>query len=235
MKTADFVKGIILFALPGILAACDDGKIYPSENDNFGGDGITVTMIGKISGSENAYGSGYSLALAAFSDGNSFAVVSKSVGDGDDGVTLSNVSTSASTIELCIINSLRKKVMTLASMSLKEGNDKNVTFNVGDIDASPFAVIDNNIFSATCIQCHGATGHAAAGLDLQPGEAYRMLVDVPSTVVEGLKRVEPGNASASTLWEAVATDESASWTFNHSNLLTSDESGFIENWINNLK
>ncbi len=40
---------------------------------------------------------------------------------------------------------------------------------------------------------------AAAGLDLSPGTAWFSLVDVPSTQVPVLKRVQPGSASASYL------------------------------------
>lgn len=59
-----------------------------------------------------------------------------------------------------------------------------------------------------------------------------MLVDVPSTVIDGADRVIPDDASASTLWQAVATGISSGWSFNHSELLKSNEIDFIENWIN---
>lgn len=77
-----------------------------------------------------------------------------------------------------------------------------------------------------------ATGHSAASLNLTAGNAYDMLVGAPSTVVESATRVEPGNASASTLWEAVATDVSDGWAFAHRNLLVDNYIDFIEYWIN---
>ncbi|MDE7108999.1 MAG: hypothetical protein K2O49_03385, partial [Muribaculaceae bacterium] len=93
-------------------------------------------------------------------------------------------------------------------------------------------VIETGVFATTCSQCHGATGHAAAGLDLLPEQAYAMLVGVSSTVIPDEMRVAPGDASASTLWQALATDISDAWAFSHSNLLTFEKTGFIESWIN---
>ena len=235
MRNLNILKLAFAIAATVIATGCDDGKIYPSDTDLSGDNGISVVMTGTISGVGNSYDSGYTLALAAFKEGNEFAVVSKTVGDGSEAIELTNVSPSVSSIELCVINSLRKRIMTLASMALEGAPGDRVNFDVGDVDASPFSVINREIFSTTCVQCHGATGHAAAGLDLQPDLAYRMLVGVPSGVVEGEMRVKPGDANASVLWQAVATDVSSTWSFHHNNLLTPEQAGFIENWINTSK
>lgn len=233
MRTSDLFKLAVAIAVTAIATGCDDGKIYPSDVDFSGDNGISVVMTGTITGAGNSYESGYTLALAAFNEGNEFAVASKTVGDGSETVELTNVSPTVNSVELCVINSLRKRILTLASVDVDVSAGDRVTFDIGNVDASPFSAINREIFSTTCVQCHGATGHAAAGLDLQPDKAYEMLVNVPSTVVDGLKRVVPGDAGASTLWQAVATDASSSWSFHHNNLLTSDQSAFIENWINN--
>lgn len=221
--------------LASILGSCDEGKIYPSEAGS-GNEGFSVVMTGNVVGSSD-YGSGYSLALAVFEEGSDFAEISKRV-DGEEenskDVELSNVNIKEGTAELCVINSLRKRVITFASLpvsGVKSG--ETITFNVGDVDVSQYGAIADRIFATTCIQCHGATGHSAAGLDLNREQAYAMLVDVASVVEPGKMRVAPGDSRESTLWEAVATDLSASWNFNHSNLLPQEQSGFIENWINN--
>lgn len=233
MRTTDLFKLSVAIAATAIATGCDDGKIYPSDVDLSGDNGISVVMTGTITRAGNSYESGYTLALAAFKEGNEFAVASKTVGDGSETVELTNVSPAVNSVELCVINSLRKRILTLASVGVDVSAGDRVKFDIGNVDASPFSAINSEIFSTTCVQCHGATGHAAAGLDLQPDKAYEMLVNVPSTVADGLKRVAPGDASSSTLWQAVATDISSSWSFHHNNLLTSDQSAFIENWINN--
>lgn len=235
MHTSGLFKLAVAIAATAIATGCDDGKIYPSDADLSGDNGISVVMTGTITGAGNSYESGYTLALAAFNEGNEFAVASKTVGDGSETIELTNVSPTVNSVELCVINSLRKRILTLAYVAVDGSAGDRVVFDIGDVDASPFSVINREIFSTTCVQCHGATGHAAAGLDLQPDKAYEMLVNVPSTVVDGMRRVAAGDASASTLWQAVATDVSSTWKFHHNNLLTPDQSAFIENWINNLQ
>lgn len=221
-----------LVAAAGMASGCDDGKIYPDDS-TIEATGLTLTMKGDISGCGQYEGSSFTVALAAFEEGNEFAVVSKNLSDGSGDITVTNVDRDISTVEVCIINRLRKRIFTLASQSVAGTTGGDIIFNAGDVDVSPFAAISNGIFATTCLQCHGATGTAAAGLDLSPGKAYSDMVNVPSSVADGEMIVSPGNASASTLWQIVATDISDSWRFDHSNLLTSDQSSFIEFWINN--
>ena len=221
-----------LSACAALLSACDDGRIYPSSDSDSEGSGRSVVMKGSVVGCSDFYGADFSVVLAAFSEDNRFASVTKTVKNGDDDILLANIPKDATSVELCVINRLRERIFTLASLPLDGGASDEITFSVGTVDAAPFKVMENGIFMTTCSQCHGATGHAAAGLDLLPEEAYAMLVDTPSTVVEGEMRVKPGEASASTLWQALATGISDSWAFSHSNLLTFEKTDFIESWIN---
>ena len=221
----------LVVALPMILVSCDDGKIYP-DNSTIETTGFTLTMKGELTGCGQYDNTNFTVALAAFEDGNEFAVVSKNLYDGSDDVTVTNIDRKVSTVEICIINRLRKRVFTLVSENVDGKTGSDVVFNVGDVNVSMFAVINSEIFTKTCIQCHGGTGTSAAGLDLNPEKAYADLVGVPSRVVEGELIVASGDASASTLWQIVATDISDTWNYDHSNLLTTDKSSFIESWIN---
>lgn len=228
MKYNTIIFSIFALALVG----CDDGKIYP-EDVKVDGDGLSITVKGEFQGCDQYSGSNYSIVVAAFKDGDNYATVSKPLNDGTDDIVLKNVDANVSTVEVCVITRLRERVVTLASQSVDaSGGDTDVVFNAGEVNVSPFNAINMNIFATTCTQCHGATGVSAASLNLMPEEAYRNLVDVPSTVIEGEMRVKPGDASASTLWQAVATDISEAWPFDHSNLLTPERSGFVEYWIN---
>ena len=233
MKPSRILK-FALLTQAVLITACDDGDILPAHNDLSGDDGITVVMTGSIRGADDTLPEGYSAVLAAFKDGDDFAIVSKPVHDGSEAVQLNNISTSASTVELCIINTLRKRILTLASIPVDATDTKRVNFDVGSIDASPFNVINTCIFAKSCTQCHGGAGQAAAGLNLTYEQAYANLVGVPSTVLDGELRVAPEDATRSTLWQAVATTVSQGWHYDHSNLLPSDQSEFIKSWINAL-
>lgn len=224
----------VALAAAAAFCSCDDGKIYPKNEDLSGDNGFTVLMKGNISGALASYEPGLTLVLAAFNEGNEYAVSTKNVGNGSDDVALTNVSTSVKTVELCLINSLRKRIFTLVSEDVSATSGESVSFEIGDVDASTFSVMQTAVFNKTCSQCHGATGHAAASLSLLPGEAFGNLVGVPSQVVAGELRVSPGNANASTLWQALATDDSEKWSFDHSNLLDEEKSSFIGSWINKL-
>lgn len=225
-------KGSLLAALAyALLASCDEGKIYPVGNvveEN----GLSVTVKGSFSGCGGYGDSDFGIVVAAFREGDDYAVVSRPLADGSDIVVLRNVDPAVSTVEICVISRLRERVFSIASMDVDASSGTDLTFDAGELDVAPFAVISRGVFSATCTQCHGATGTSAASLDLMPDRAYAGLVNVPSSVVEGRMRVEPGDAAASTLWEAVASDVSESWRFDHSNLLTSVKCDFIREWIN---
>lgn len=223
-----FSFSLLIYAFVG----CDDGKLYPSAGD-LKSEGRTVILTGSFSGTD-LDGSGFYTVLAAFEEGNEFAAVSKVVGDGAMETVLSNVEIEKGTVELCVINPLRKRVFTLASVPVTPDSPDEIRMEATFSDTEPFSLISGHIFSHDCLQCHGGSKVAAAGLDLNKEKAYAMLVGVASTVEEGKKRVEQGHPEVSTLWEAVATDISTTWKFNHSNLLSTDKTEFIKYWISNL-
>ncbi len=55
------------------------------------------------------------------------------------------------------------------------------------------------ILERECVKCHDAKEHKGK-LDLSAGEGYRNLVGVPSSEVETIARVKPGDPAASYLW-----------------------------------
>ena len=68
---------------------------------------------------------------------------------------------------------------------------------------STFQAIQNQIFErhgCTQVVCHGGPPFQG-GLDLRPDVAYRNLVDAPSTVISGAKRVVRGVPRDSILWQ----------------------------------
>lgn len=224
-------KYVLAFLVAAVLASCDDGRIYDEEAPS-ASTGRSVTMKATIDGSADyADLSGYSVALAAFGD-DDYALVSKPVGDGEMEVTLSGLPSAARTVEVCLISRLRERLYTFASVDMDEVAAADMSFDAGSIDVGMYATVASGIFAARCAQCHGATGHSAAGLDLVSDSSWGSLVGVPSVVVDGASRVVPSDAGASTLWQAVATEVSSGWAFNHAALLTDRDKDFIKDWIN---
>lgn len=99
------------------------------------------------------------------------------------------------------------------------------------VDATLLDAVQRQVFNARCVQCHGGSNHAAAGLYLTAGSARESLVGVASEVEPGAVRVVAGNHAASLLWQAVATDISKNWSFNHSELITPDAVYLTATWI----
>ncbi len=137
-------KYILFFFLPVLLVglhACDEGRIY--ENAVVAtGEGRTVKMTGRISGVDKWSGD-YSVVVAGFDDESDYAIVSKVVpaseSDNDEiQLTMSGITDEVTTVELCVINKLRKRIVSLVAMECTEIADT-ILMDAGTVDASmPF-------------------------------------------------------------------------------------------------
>lgn len=64
---------------------------------------------------------------------------------------------------------------------------------IQDITLEPaFSSIQDNLFSTVCVECHSG-GNPPQGLSLEAAQSYGLLVDVPSSEVPAVNRVEPGD------------------------------------------
>lgn len=219
------------------LVSCDEGRIY---NDDIvqTEEGGTARFSGKVTGCDT-WSSGYTLALAGFEEGNDYAVISKnidtSVSDGNCDVTLSGIPTSVTTIELCAIDRLRRRVATFLSADYSQQSGS-IQLNAEGIDISMETAIQTEIFNTTCVQCHGGSGHAAAGLDLLVGNSFGNLISVPSRKIPGMDRVAPRQSAESELFLILDTDISSDWNYDHSvEVVRQEKLDLIRNWIDNLK
>ena len=211
-------KYILFFFLPVLLIglhACDEGRIY--ENAVVAtGEGRTVKMTGRISGVDKWSGD-YSVVVA---------------GDNDEiQLTMSGITDEVTTVELCVINKLRKRIVSLVAMECTEIADT-ILMDAGTVDASMYNAIQQKIFNATCTACHGLSTTPGGGLNLLEGHSHAELVNRASTTVDGKMRVMPGNASESVLHLILGTDISSDWRIDHSQMITSsDMQSLIGNWI----
>ncbi len=224
------IRKTVLFLMAGtLMTACDDGKIYDDGLSGPEQEGLTVELSASVTGS-GSYGEDYSVAFAAFASGSDYAAVSKGVGDGDVSVSISGVPGDVATVELCLLNRLRKRVATFAGVDVS-GHEGKVVLEAGAVDAGMWTVVQREVFDRSCAQCHGGSTGAAAGLNLTAGNSYAALVGVESAMVPGARLVDPGNAAGSVLWRAVATELSDDWRFRHVGIIVPDMQNFIKDWI----
>lgn len=237
------VLAVVLFA------ACDSGdiaeRVYTVDEK-----GYTVKMTARMSGLSEWEGGDYTLAVAGFTADSKFALLQRALpSSAEDGapvsLVLSNLSGEVQTVELALTNSLRKRIITLASINMTDyagrSTHDTIRLDLGTLDVGRFGVLQTGLFNRACIQCHGASGRSAAGLNLTEGNAQANLVDVPSTRREGYLRVESGNAEGSLLHLILREGGENLLSHNHTEILSSqfktnleEVSSLIDDWIDRL-
>jgi len=231
-----------LFALLSVAlltASCDDGHVddeihvYDTETYN-------VLLTGNFS-KVNTWSGDYSLAVCGFSETSEYATIAKSMSNADGLTTikLTNIPAETKTIEIAVINSLRKRVATLYQYEVSEDDEINDTIevNVGDMNVGMFALINNNLFQGSktsCSKCHSphGTSAAAAGLDLSADKAYQNLVGIASTKSPANLRVKAGDAENSFLYKVLSTGDN-NVHYSHLQLMTDEQTllDVLKQWI----
>lgn len=226
---------LILMSLFLCLASCDEGRIYNDDTVQTE-DGGAAYFSGIVTGADT-WSQGYTLTLAGFEDGNEYALISKNIdisaADGKCDVMLSGIPTDVTTIELCVIDRLRRRVASFISAAYNA--QTTLQINAELVDMSMSAAVQTEIFNTTCVQCHGGNGHAAAGLELLEGNSFGNLISIPSRKIPGMDRVTPGQSGESELFLILDTDISADWNYDHSvEVVRQEKLDLIRNWIDNL-
>ena len=219
-----------LLALLAVTASCDDGRLY-ADRLIIPEAGRVVKLTATLEGLDT-WSDGYSIVLAGFEDGSDYTVIAKSVQAADDGtvdITMSGVAEEVTTLEVCAINRIRKRVATYYELDCSTLADDTLRIDAGRLDVGMFATIQQDIFDRTCTGCHGE----GRWLDLSAGTSYQTLVGQPSTVFEGRTRVLPGSAAESVLYTILTTSESADLGTDHQTQFTLSEEQFalIGDWI----
>lgn len=218
------------------VASCDEGRIYNPDTTHTV-EGGTARFSGTLTGCDS-WSEGYNIVLAGFEDGNDYALISKnintSVVDGQCDIILSGIPTEVTSIELCAVDRLRRRVATFLSAAYSP-QPGILQIRADGVDTSMAAAIQTEIFNTTCIQCHGGSGHAAAGLDLLAGNSFGNLIAVPSRKIPDMQRVAPGSSRESELFLILNSDISADWNYDHSvEVVRQEKLDLIRNWIDNL-
>lgn len=233
MKKFSFI--IILCGVLPLLFGCDDGRIY--EKNATYTDGKVVRLEGSITGL-SSWPENYNVAIAGFAADDDYAVISKVINnmtdEGDLDITLSGIPENVKTVEFCILNRLRKRVLTLQSEDISNSSER-IIMDIGSQDISMFTTIQHSLLDVSCIACHGASTFAAANLNLTEGKSYAQMVNRNSSKVAGLNIVTPGDADNSVLHQVLNTNISASWHQNHADMLNKERTAniltMIDDWI----
>lgn len=233
-----YLSFFVLFLL--LLTSCDEGRIYEKEIV-VPVEGLTLKLTGELEGIGD-WPSKYSIVVAGFSADSEYASISKVVSaSGDDGTkvetVLSGIKDNVDEVELCVINRLRRKVVTFQTIEKADFSTVNDTIymEVGKLDVGMFTSIQNNIFTPSCASCHGSTGSAAKNLFLTEGRSYEALVNQPAHSDSEVLLVEPGNASGSFLH--LVLNEEGHVAHSHLDILDAKRSTvlltLLDDWINN--
>lgn len=229
-----FIKHFAICIAAVSFWSCDEGRIYENIVAE-SREGLTARLSVTVMG-ESQWPEGYSLALAGFTGGNEYALISKNIIPGDDGkceALLQGIPLNTSSVALCEIDRLRRRVATFAEVSCESLSDT-LTISMERIDVSPSAAIQNEIFNTTCVNCHGGANFMAAGLNLMEGVSFGELVGMQSSKKPGMARVSPYKSEESLLWLILSSDESASWSYDHSvEIVIQQRLELIRNWIDN--
>ena len=225
-KTLAFL--IIFFNF--VFVSCDDGRIY-EEHLIMPEEGRVVKLTGNLIGAEK-WSSGYSVVVAGFDETKDYAVITKAIPLTEcREVVLSGISDEVTHVELCVVNRLRKRILSYGTFECPLVTDT-IRLDVGTKDVGMYAAIQSQLFNTTCANCHGASTQAAAGLFLTDGKSYGALVNKYSRKVEDKLLVKPNDADGSILYQALATNISAMWNYDHTKEVLSDEwLDVLEDWI----
>ena len=218
------------------LTACDDGRIYSHVDvDSFG---RSLKLTGTLTGLDN-WTSDYYVAVAGFTSDSEYASISKRVkadANGNVSIVMNNIPDDVTKVQLCVLDRLRRHVVTLQEADI-EGIRDTIRMDVSAMDASMFGAIQKSFLNTTCVNCHGASNHSAAGLNLTEGHALADMVGVDSKRVSGHKIVEAGNASSSVHHMVLHDEHVDSISMNHFDLVSEDNANtllpMIDNWIDN--
>lgn len=233
MKKNSFIFALSLLSVA--FTSCDDGLIY-EKLPEISHEGFNVKLTGKIDGIDQ-WNDPYSVVLAGFGDSR-YAIVQKQIPIAEEEeiqMTLSDISSEVKTIELCVTNKLRERIITFRTIEMTDIEDARdtVLMDVGTVDAGIYTAIQQHIFNTTCAACHGGRETAAAGLYLTDGRSHDALVNQPSSRVENGTLVIPGDAENSVLHKVVNEGNAAHLSFSHENMIASSALlKLIDNWIN---
>ncbi len=216
------------------LVACDEGDIVDND-EGLKAEGKTASLTATLTGVAS-WSTQYSIVLAGFAEGSDNAIVQKKLQatDGEPlATTLTLTDNAIATVELCVTNRLRQRVVTFVSVPVSQLEGDTIRLDAGHLDIGMYKAIQDLVFTGTCARCHGLGATPAGNLTLVEGQSYGQLVGHEARRPENGIRVVPGKADESLLHKVIHGDPQAGVNFDHANMIKEQTTiTLIDNWIN---
>lgn len=217
----------LLFFFCMVFTACDSGDIYAEEtkkNDKTITAQITLKGI-KALPEENK------LVLAAYYADEVVPVITQAITAGSENetvtVTLNYVPDDATRVTISVLNKTWREIYTYYDGKVPEG--KTVSIPAQTINLLTYNRLQQQLFSQ-CVQCHGGSTSAAAGLYLTEGNSYTNLVSHPA-VNSDKGRVTPGFISQSFLVDVLEGNATLRYTHTNISSLKDEDIALLKAWI----
>ena len=123
----------------------------------------------------SSWPSNYTVAIAGFSADNQYASITRNVQPDDNGhvsMKLVGIPDEVKTIEVCVTNSLRRRIITFYSADAPTTSDT-IRINAGSLNVGMYAAIQSAVLNKECANCHSGNAWAAS---LNLTEAIAMLI-----------------------------------------------------------
>ncbi len=218
-----------------LLAGCDDGKIYPEEDEIVDVDGGVVTLEVAFKNLE-VWPDNYMFLFATYGEDERTPIMSKIIpmpSNETEKITvyLNGITEESKYATVAVSNRGRQLLYKYYTYAI-ENPELQVVLPVEEIDLAGYDRVQQHVFNTYCILCHGEGNEAAAGLYLTEGKSLPSLVNHPSALSAGEELlVKPGSAGNSFLVDILENDI---LRYNHTDVLPEAELiTLIETWINN--
>ena len=223
------IIGTLLFCY--LIVSCDDGKIY-DENRHVEIEGGVVKLTATIKNIDT-WPTDYNIVIAGFKKDEVYATAAKTITPEKDGtvdLVLKGVSNEVSQIEVCVINKLRKRIVSFYETDFTDHSDT-LKLDIGTINASLFNGIQKTVFDGYCINCHGASTGTADGLYLTEGKSYAALVNIQAnSSEEGKMLVKPKDTENSFILDVLTEGATNHY---HTDILSGapEKISLLKSWI----
>ena len=234
MGKNNLIKFWILFvvSLPVITSGCDSGDIYPKDKTS-GGTDVDVSVSFQFTHID-AFPESYKIVFGSFNDDLAYPISSKVISKPSDNgvvtVSLANIPENTTYLALYLVQEHSNyKIYPFYTYPIVSMPKEDFEIPLQNIDLAMFGRVQKQVFSQ-CLQCHGGSGFAAAGLHLTEGKSHEDLVGITALHNTDKKRISPGNIQNSYLMDILKGEALPN---QHSSLssLKDDDIVLVEQWI----